>query len=74
MSEKLDNEVLDFMARIIDSHSQDALLLRRVWSDRQTLVSGLREIQDWDLTHSEALSVDRVQVIVQNLLGSVYEL
>ena len=73
MSDKLDHEILSLVSRMIDTHSQDALLVRRIWSDRQTLVDGLKEMRDWDMTHSEALSIKRVQLLVENLLEDVYE-
>lgn len=73
MSEKLDHEVLNLIARMIDSHSQDALLVRRLWSDRQSLIDGLHEIRDWDMTHSEALGVPRVMALVTALLHDAYE-
>lgn len=73
LSDRLDNEVLNLIARMLDTHSQDALLVRRLWSDRQALVEGLSEIRNWDMTHSEALGVERVLLIVDGLLHDVYE-
>ena len=73
MSEKLDNEVLNLIARMIDTHSQDALLVRRLWSDRQTLVDGMTALRNWDLIHPEALSIKLALDTIDGLLEDVYE-
>lgn len=73
MSDKLDHDVLSLISRTIEAHPQDSLLIRRIWSDRQTLVDGLRILRDWDMTSSEALSLKRVQDTIENLLTDVYE-
>ena len=40
-------------------------------ADRTILIEALRTIQEWDMGHSEALSVERVQEIVEKALYDV---
>lgn len=73
MSEKLDNKVLNLISRMLDSHSEDALLVRQIWKDRDILLRSLDEISAWDMTHSESLSTSRVQLIIQNTRRDIHE-
>lgn len=72
--EELDRETLELVALLIGlDRSADALLVQHIWADRTALVQALILIRDWDLGHSEALGVERVQSIVHDALLSVGE-
>lgn len=75
MSERLDGEVLGLVSELIAAgRGDDVELVRLLWRERGALVSAFRDIRDWDLAHSEALSLERVQEIIRTGLDLVGEL
>jgi len=73
MSADLDNQTLALVAKILDSHPEDALLIRRLWKDRALLTDSMRTIRDWDMMSAEARSLERVDKIVSEALQDAGE-
>jgi hypothetical protein len=73
MNEALDRETLDLVARLIGNENGDAMLVQHLWHERSALIQALLLIRDWDMGHSEALSIERVQSIVHDALLVVGE-
>lgn len=61
----LDDEVLDAVARLIGVDDASAMLMRTLWAERDRFETALRQIAEWDLTHSEALTAKRAIEIAQ---------
>jgi len=68
MSAELDQKIAVLVASLLDTHSEDSLLVRRLWSDRAKLVMAMQEIRDWNQGHDEALSVARLLILAENAL------
>jgi len=73
MSEDLDTQTLALVARILDSHPEDALLIRRLWKDRTLLIDAMGHIRDWDMMSAQARSLVLVDKIVATTLEKVEE-
>lgn len=74
MSDELDNQVLALVANLADEKAgATAALVHRLWKDRRDLVDAALAIRDWDLRHSEARSLTRVDEIVEKVLMTVEE-
>ena len=73
MNEKLNHQVLEVMADLIDRDERGADLLHRIWQERIALIDALRAIRDWDMMSSEVRSFERIDSIVDNALRSVGE-
>ena len=71
MSEELDRAVLSLVASLIGSRNADAMLVQRIWLDRESLIHVMTTIRDWDMGHSEALSLEVVQREIELELEAV---
>jgi hypothetical protein len=68
-SDDLDRAVLDLVSRLLPS--DDALLVQKLWRQRAALMETLQRIHDWDVSHSEALSLGRAMELVDEALQGV---
>ena len=74
MSDELDRRVLTLISEMIKFDFGDVDVVQTVWADRERLVRALVKIRDWDYEHSEALSLNRVSLILNEALTEVGEL
>lgn len=62
--EQIDHEVLEAVSSLVIVDERVARLLQRMWSDRARLLNLVDDIRIWDMTHSEALTVEKVQKMI----------
>lgn len=74
VSDALDNRTLGVINEMLsDGRAASVPLVRKLWKDRALLLDAATLIRDWDQTHSEALSVTRVQSVLAEVLREVGE-
>lgn len=73
MSAELDIQVVALLSKIIDTHPEDALLVRKLWKDRQDLLETMRSIHDWDKLSAEARSLDQVDILIEDVFERLAE-
>lgn len=61
-----DAEVLKVVSLLLETgYANEAKLVRGLWMDRNTLISTLENIRDWDMKHSEARTLEIVDANIE---------
>lgn len=68
----IDTEVLNAISSLIAHQDAEGVqTVRRLWSDRNTLLEALDSIRMWDMTHAEAMTLGRAIAIAEVAIQKV---